>query len=63
MELENDKLVMFDNPKCVSCYKIILIELKYAWSTYKRAIQNIFDNILHKNVEYYVDDLITKSNK
>ena len=26
-------------------------------------MNNIFDNILHKNVKYYVDDLVVKSRK
>ncbi|XP_070022327.1 uncharacterized protein [Nicotiana sylvestris] len=29
----------------------------------KRAMQNIFDDLLHKNVECYVDDLVVKSRK
>ncbi|KAA0055869.1 uncharacterized protein E5676_scaffold943G00650 [Cucumis melo var. makuwa] len=32
-------------------------------ATYQRAMQRIFDNILHKHVECYVDDLIVKSKK
>jgi len=28
--------------------------------TYERAIQAIFDDILYKNVERYVDDLVVK---
>ncbi|XP_070005329.1 uncharacterized protein [Nicotiana sylvestris] len=29
-----------------------------AGATYQRAMQNIFDDLLHKNVEYYVDDFV-----
>ncbi|XP_059277863.1 uncharacterized protein LOC132032067 [Lycium ferocissimum] len=32
-------------------------------ATYQRAMQNIFDDLLHKNVECYVDDLVVKSRK
>ena len=35
--------------------------LKNAGATYQRAMQKIFDDILHKNVECYVDDLVVKS--
>ncbi|KAL0328114.1 UNVERIFIED_CONTAM: hypothetical protein Scaly_2244000 [Sesamum calycinum] len=35
--------------------------LKNAGATYQRAIQKIFDDMLHKNVECYVDDLVVKS--
>ncbi|XP_049372499.1 uncharacterized protein LOC125837412 [Solanum verrucosum] len=37
--------------------------LKNARATYQSAMQNIFDNILDKNVECYVDDLVVKSRK
>ncbi|KAL0291478.1 UNVERIFIED_CONTAM: hypothetical protein Scaly_2636200 [Sesamum calycinum] len=32
-------------------------------ATYRRAVQNIFDNMLHKKVECYVDDLVDKIKK
>ena len=35
--------------------------LKNAGATYQRAMQNIFDDMLHKTVECYVDDLVVKS--
>ncbi|KAL0311587.1 UNVERIFIED_CONTAM: Retrovirus-related Pol polyprotein from transposon.6 [Sesamum angustifolium] len=37
--------------------------LKNAGATYQRAMQRIFDDMLHKNVECYVDDLVVKSKK
>ncbi|KAK4383074.1 hypothetical protein Sango_2811200 [Sesamum angolense] len=37
--------------------------LKNAGATYQRAMQKIFDDMLHKNVECYVDDLVVKSKK
>ncbi|GAA0155262.1 hypothetical protein LIER_38052 [Lithospermum erythrorhizon] len=37
--------------------------LKTARATYQRAVQNVFDNMLHKNVERYVDDLLVKSRR
>ncbi|KAL0455745.1 UNVERIFIED_CONTAM: hypothetical protein Slati_0913700 [Sesamum latifolium] len=35
--------------------------LKNAGATYQRAMQKIFDDMLHKNIECYVDDLVVKS--
>ena len=35
--------------------------LKNAGATYQRAMQKIFDDMLHKNVECYVDDLVVKT--
>ncbi|KAL0288345.1 UNVERIFIED_CONTAM: hypothetical protein Sangu_2662100, partial [Sesamum angustifolium] len=32
-------------------------------ATYRHAVQNIFDNMLHKKVECYVDDLVVKIKK
>ncbi|KAL0405768.1 UNVERIFIED_CONTAM: hypothetical protein Slati_3890700 [Sesamum latifolium] len=37
--------------------------LKNAGATYQRAMQRIFNDMLHKNVECYVDDLVVKSKK
>jgi len=37
--------------------------LKNAGATYQRAMQTIFDDMLHKKVECYVDDLVVKSKK
>ncbi|XP_070013017.1 uncharacterized protein [Nicotiana sylvestris] len=37
--------------------------LKNAGATYQRAMQNIFDDLLHKNIECYMDDLVVKSRK
>jgi len=37
--------------------------LKNAGATYQRAMQQIFEDMLHKTVECYVDDLVIKSKK
>ena len=37
--------------------------LKNASVTYQRAMQRIFDDILHKIVQCYVDDLVVKTEK
>ena len=37
--------------------------LKNASATYERAMQKIFDDILHKNIECYIDDLVVKTKK
>lgn len=34
-----------------------------AGATYQRAMERIFDDILHKHVECYFDDLVVKSKK
>ena len=37
--------------------------LKNVGDTYQRAMQSMFENLLHKNVKFYVDDLVVKSRK
>ncbi|GAA0153613.1 hypothetical protein LIER_11811 [Lithospermum erythrorhizon] len=41
----------------------MLFGVKNVGATYQRAMQKIFDDMLHKNVECYVDDLVVKSLK
>ena len=38
-------------------------DLYITGATYQRAMQYVFDDFLHKNVECYVDDLVVKSIK
>ena len=38
-------------------------ELKNAGATYQQAMQKIFDNVLHKYVECYGDDLVVKTKR
>ncbi|KAL0300030.1 UNVERIFIED_CONTAM: Transposon Tf2-12 polyprotein [Sesamum angustifolium] len=59
----DEKLTAFRTPKGIYCYKVMSFRLKNAGATYQRAMQKIFDDMLHKNVECYVDDLVVKSKK
>ncbi|KAL0372528.1 UNVERIFIED_CONTAM: Transposon Tf2-12 polyprotein [Sesamum calycinum] len=59
----DEELTAFRTPKGIYCYKVMPFGLKNAGATYQRAMQKIFDDILHKNVECYVDDLVVKSKK
>ncbi|KAL0308174.1 UNVERIFIED_CONTAM: Transposon Tf2-12 polyprotein [Sesamum calycinum] len=58
-----EELMAFRTPKGIYCYKVMPFGLKNAGATYQRAMQKIFDDMLHKNVECYVDDLVVKSKK
>ncbi|XP_070057701.1 uncharacterized protein [Nicotiana tomentosiformis] len=58
-----EELTVFCTPKGIYCYRVMPFGLKNAGATYQRAMQNIFDDLLHKNVECYVDDLVVKSRK
>ncbi|KAK4394743.1 hypothetical protein Sango_1628600 [Sesamum angolense] len=59
----DEELMAFHTPKGIYCYKGMPFGLKTAGTTYQRAIQRIFDDMIHKNVECYVDDLVVKSMK
>ncbi|KAL0434268.1 UNVERIFIED_CONTAM: hypothetical protein Slati_2761100 [Sesamum latifolium] len=60
---KDEECTTFRTPKGIYYYKVMAFGLKNAWATYQRAMQNIFDDMLHKKVECYVDDLIVKTKK
>ncbi|XP_020410515.1 uncharacterized protein LOC109946596 [Prunus persica] len=63
MSPEDEILIAFRTPKGIYCYKVMPFGLKNAGATYQRAMQKIFGDMLHKNVECYIDDLVIKSKK
>ncbi|KAL0345464.1 UNVERIFIED_CONTAM: Transposon Tf2-12 polyprotein [Sesamum radiatum] len=63
MSPKDEECTAFRTPKGIYCYKVMPFGLKNAGATYQSAMQNIFDDMLHKNVECYVDDLVVKTKK
>ncbi|KAM1079925.1 hypothetical protein ACFX2B_014436 [Malus domestica] len=63
MALEDEELIAFRTPKGIYYYKVMPFGLKNAGATYQRAMQKIFNDMLHKNVECYVDDVVVKTKK
>ena len=63
MNPKDEELTAFRTPKGIYCYKVMPFGLKNARATYQRAMQKIFDNVLHKYVECYVDDLVVKTKR
>ncbi|KAL0373848.1 UNVERIFIED_CONTAM: hypothetical protein Sradi_3300500 [Sesamum radiatum] len=57
----NKELMAFPTPKGIYCHKVMSFGLKNVDATYQRAMQRIFDDMLHKKIECYVDDLVVKS--
>ena len=43
------------------CYKVMPFGLKNAGATYQRAATALFHDMMHKEVEVYVDDMIVNS--
>ena len=44
-------------------YIVMPFELKNAGATYQRAMTAIFHNMMHQELEDYVDDIVVKSKK
>ena len=63
MNPKDEELTAFCTPKGIYCYKVMLFGLKNASTTYQQAMQKIFDNVLHKYVECYVNDLVVKTKR
>ena len=43
------------------CYRVMSFELKNAGATYQRAVATLFHDMMHRDVEVYVNDMIVKS--
>ena len=43
------------------CYRVMPFGLKNAGATYQRATTTLFDDMMHRDVKVYVDDMIVKS--
>ena len=63
MSPKDEELTAFRTPKGIYCYKVMPFGLKNVGATFQKAMQNIFDDFLHNNVECYVDELVVKSRK
>ena len=45
------------------CYKVMPFGLKNADATYQKAMVTLFHDMMHKEIEVYVDDMIVKSQR
>ena len=45
----------------IYCYRVISFELKNTGATYQRAVITLFHDMMHRDVEVYVNDMIVKS--
>lgn len=51
----------FITPWGTFSYKVMPFELKNARKTYQHAMVTLFYELIYKNIEVYVDDMIEKS--
>ena len=61
MALEDMKKTFFITPWGTYYYKVMPFGLKNASATYQRAATTLLHNLIHKEVEVYVVDMIVKS--
>ncbi|XP_070006270.1 uncharacterized protein [Nicotiana sylvestris] len=63
MDEEDAEKTAFITPWGMYCYKIMLFGLKDAGDTYMRVMTTIFHDMIHKEIEVYLDDIIIKSKR
>jgi len=63
MALEDKVKTTFVTPWGTYCYKVMPFGLKNAGATYQRAMVTLFHDMMHKEIEVYVDDMIAKSKR
>ena len=61
MAPEDMEKTSFITPWGTYCYKVMPFGLKNAGATYQRATTTLLHDLIHKEIEVYVDDMIVKS--
>jgi hypothetical protein len=61
--LEDKAKTTFVTPWGTYCYKVMPFGLKNVGATYQRAMMTLFHDMMHKEIEVYVDDMIAKSKR
>jgi len=61
MAQEDMEKTMFVTIWGTFCYKVVSFGLKNTGATYQWAIVALFHDMMHKEIEIYMDDMIAKS--
>ena len=61
MALEDMEKTSFITPWGTYCYKVMPFGLKNVGVTYQRVATTLLHELIHKEVQVYVDDMIVKS--
>ena len=61
MALEDMEKTSFITPWGTYCYKVMPFGLKNAGATYQRVATTLLHDLIHKEEEVYVDDMIVNS--
>lgn len=57
---EDREKTIFITPWGTFCYKVMPFKLKNVGATYQRAMVTFFHDMIHKEIEVYIDDMIAK---
>ncbi|XP_027166352.1 uncharacterized protein LOC113766349 [Coffea eugenioides] len=63
MAKEDREKTAFITPWGTFCYRVMPFGLKNAGATYQRTMTTLFHDMIHKEMEVYVDDIIIKSKR
>ena len=55
--------IAFITERGIYCHKVMSFGLKNGRATYQMAMVTLFYDMMHKEIEVYLDDMITKSKK
>ena len=61
MESEDMEKTTFMTPWGTFCYNVMPFGLKIAGESYQKAMVTLFHDMIHKEVEVYIDDMIAKT--
>ena len=61
LALDDQEKTSFATPIGNYHYKVMPFSLKNARSTYQRIMTRMFESLLEKNIEIYIDDMVVKS--
>ncbi|KAK0585999.1 hypothetical protein LWI29_037658 [Acer saccharum] len=61
MNKADEERMAFTTDQGLYCYKVMPFSLKNAGATYQRLVNRIFTRQIGRNMEVYVDDMLTKS--
>ena len=61
LTLDDQEKTVFVTPIGNYHYKVMLFGLKNARSTYQRMMTRMFESLLGKNIEIYINDMVVKS--
>ena len=63
LALDDQEKTTFVTPIGNYHYKVMPFRLKNAGSTYQRIMTRMFESLLGKNIEIYIDDMVVKSKR